>query len=213
MKKLLLFLLMCVFFADVTHGDVIINASDTGGGLVLAFSGSLNATAGDGIPDPGSTARRTIGIQSLASPTFYSVPVGIAHPGSPAITYTGPNNPGLFATNAPVYNSIQGGATATGTAFMFRLNSATLGSGTTTIDFWADWGPANTPFSGALTLPGESIASQGIVDGFTIQTSAGNIVFSTTASAVPEPSAVAVIGLGAMALGVVASRRKKKQVV
>ena len=206
MRTKLLFALLPLLFlnSQFAHADVVIEYSDVGSDLVFSWSGSLNIALGDGFDPPGGPSFATIGVQGAGNePTFYSAPQ--SQPPISTPTYTGPNNPGLFATTAPPFGSgIMPGSTSTGLPFMFRVNNAV--SGTTFVQMWGDWGAANTPITGTMTIANQSIASMGMVNGYTIGLSVGNISFQ--ASQVPEPSSFAFLGLAAMGM---AYRRKKKQ--
>ena len=197
-----------VLFAAVgqAQAGMIIQYADVGSDLFFSWSGSLNAAAGDGVDPPGGPTYATIAIQG-DNPTFYSAPK--SHPDYIfGIQYTGPNNPGYFATSAPQWgfsSHIMAGSTSTGLPFLFRLNNAT--SGTTSLDVWADWGPANSPIVGTMTIAGQSAASMGMVNGFTIQTNAGNIVFQAVEAApTPEPASMALLAMGG---GLLAFGRKR----
>ena len=192
--------------SSFANAGLIIEYSDVGTDLLFSWSGSLNAIAGDGIDPIGGPTYATIGVQSSGNnPTFYSAP--LSHPpGVSGVTYTGANNPGLFATNAPTWSSFMTGSTSTGLPFLFRVNNAI--SGTTSVNIWADWGAANTAFSGTMTIAGQSIASMGMVDGYNLQLNIGNITFQEAGVNVPEPSTLAIFALGMIGL---ASRRFKKQ--
>ena len=140
-----------VFFAAMfgqANAVVIISYSDIGSDLVFNYSGSLNTAIAAG--SSFSTQYATIGIQSSSDPTFYSASSGYRE--TLSVNYLGPNNPGLFATNAPSFMNVMPGSSSSGTSFMVRLNNATSGSGTTSVDLYGNWGAANAPIVGVLTI-------------------------------------------------------------
>lgn len=190
-----------------SHASVVIEYSDVGSDLFFSWSGSLNVIAGDGIDPPGGPTYATIGIQSSGNwPTFYSAPQ--SHPPGIGVSYTGTNNPGLFATSAPDFTqSIMPGSTSTGLPFLFRINNAL--TGTTAVNIWADWGAANTLFTGTMTIANQSIASMGMVDGYSLQTNIGDISF-VAVSAVPVPAAVWLFGTALIGLVGFGKRGKTK---
>ena len=143
------------------------------------------------------------------SSTFYSAPRMLPHrlQIDDSISYLGTNNPGLFATLAPDWSQTPGimpGSSSTGLGFMFRVNNTFSGE-IVSVDIWGDWGAANTPFSGTMTIANQSISSMGMVEGYSLQTSIGDITF-VNASAVPLPAGIYLFLSGLVGLGLMRGR-------
>lgn len=190
-------LVLATMAGQVQAGGVIITYKDVGSDLQFNYSGSLNVATGFTFVQNYST----VSVQGGSSPLFYSA----SAEGYAATDFTVTHTAGSFATNLPTFSPVQG--TRSGTSFLFRLNNGATGPATS-VDLWGDWGAANTLINGQLTLTGQSAASIGMVDGWSLQTDWGSITFQK-ASAVPEPASIAMWSLGGLA--VMIARRKRQQ--
>lgn len=181
--------------------DVIITYQNVGANLQFNYSGSLNVSTGPGF----NNAYATVSNQG-GSPVFYSSTFEAYAASDFSVTHT----PGAFATNLPAFvgpNPIEG--PRSGSSFLFRVNNAIPGPATS-VDLWGDWGSANAPINGQLTLLGQSAAGIGMVDGWSLQTDWGSITFqAANMSAVPEPSGFLAVGIAGL-LTRLAVRRKQK---
>lgn len=164
--------------AGQARADVIIHYRDVGSNLQFDYSGSLNVVATPYYSGTYATAAVVGG----DAPIFYSLGPNYSFGVSDAsVTHT----PGPFATNLPAYSlPVQG--TRSGTPFAFLLDGGIPGPATR-LDLWGNWGAANSPINGQLVLTGQSSASIGMVNGWSVQTDWGSITFQQ----VPEPSTLA----------------------
>ncbi|WP_417738308.1 PEP-CTERM sorting domain-containing protein [Rosistilla oblonga] len=194
--------------AEQLHAGVIITYYDDGVDLFFDYAGSLDADTGTGtIVNENFSVISAIG---TAQTVFYSTANGYVFVGND----NGAKPQGLFATNIRTDFTPQDGYSS-GTGFMFGVNHTTDGTTVTnvSVSVWGNWGAANTPINGRLVLPGQTVLGIGMVDGWSAQTEWGTITFRDAASVstVPEPTSLAIFGIGA--LGLVASRRRRKDKV
>lgn len=184
---------------------VIITYQDIGSDLRFDYSGSLSVDSLGGQTYFGTFATAS---SQVLSPVFYSSGDSSEHRfvGDSNVTHT----PGPFATNLPPYSQVHG--TTTGTAFLFRLIQFNP-ERALYIQIWGDWGAANSPINGQLILPGQSAASLGMIDGWQAVTEWGSITFQaadTPSDVIPEPSSLAIFGIGACVVGIGAARRRRR---
>ncbi|QDV13118.1 PEP-CTERM motif protein [Rosistilla oblonga] len=195
---------MTVVMAEELHAGVIITYYDNGEDLFFDYAGSLDADTGTIIP-----GKRSVVSHIGASQTVFFSAVG-------GFGFVGNDNgashtPGLFATNIRA-DYVDEDGFSSGTGFMFGVLHGIDGS-TVSMNLWGDWGLPNTAINGRLVLPGQTVLGIGMVDGWSAQTDWGTITFRDAASVstVPEPTSLAIFGIGALSL--VASRRRRKDKV
>ncbi len=195
---------MTVVMAEHLHAGVIITYYDDGDDLFFDYAGSLNFSTKTAPSE--SLTFWTVSMQPATGPVFYSANSKVGYGNDSTVSHTS----GLFATDLPPFADVQG--YSSGTAFMFRLNNGHTGN-TTSLGLWGNWGDANNAINGQLVLPGQTVLGIGMVDGWSAQTQWGTITFRDAASVstVPEPTSLAIFGIGA--LGLVASRRRRKDKV
>ncbi len=193
---------MTVVMAEQLHAGVIITYHDDEHGLYFDFAGSLSVATGATMINDFTTVSQQTGV----GPVFYSATAQSTAQYNSSVAHTA----GIFATGLQNYVPEEG--VSLGTSFMFKLHYIAPGPATQ-ISLWGDWGPANAPINGQLFLPGQTVLGIGMVDGWSAQTDWGTITFRDAASVstVPEPTSLAIFGIGA--LGLVASRRRRKDKV
>ena len=171
-------------FAEKADAAVTINFQEVGGDVVASYSGSFNLT---GLGFGGSTDPSvSFGLPALDT-TFFRVGVG----DTPLVDVfsgpiSGPTSIGLPALTVPTISSGNFlGLVYDGAANQFLLLPI---------------GYAGGVISGSSTWTGESLASMGLPPAGSYEWSwAGDSLFITT-TAIPEPSTIALAGLGALTL-------------
>ena len=196
LRGLLAFSVIAIVSPTALAG-VIITYQDVGSNLQFDYAGSLNYTASGSSSYPYGA----VGLQGDYNPIFYNNPDEYGWlPDVSLVSHTA----GLWGTSMSQVTCYTCSVASSGDTFMMRMNFNDSLPVADSLNIWGDWGAANTAFAGSLTVNG-SIASFGMVDGYTISTTGGDIVFRN-ANSVPEPTTLALLALGL--IGVAARQRQ-----
>lgn len=176
-----------------TQADIIVTVTESGGDVLWSGSGSIDTTV---LPSPGFSGPPG-GFFNPAADLFV-LGTGSALPYQDA--WTGPSSlPGSFSFPS----GLQPG---TGDAFGWRPTATDLQL------FLPAGYTSGDSLAGTTTLAGQSFATLGLTGGDTVWThgSGQSLTLSVTggAAAVPEPSSLALLGLGG--IGFVFYRRKRQ---